>query len=252
VSESTTHVIALRHVSKDHGAVRVLVDCDLVLREGEHMALLGPSGGGKSTILRLLAGLEAPTRGTVIMDGVLASTPERICAPPHRRRLAMVFQDLGLWPALTACENVIFGLDAQRLSRRDRQLRAATALDLCGVAALASRLPGTLSGGEQQRIALARAVAAEPVFLLLDEPFAGVDLATKADLLRDLKPLLTERRMTTCLVTHDPTEAFALCTHGALLEHGRVAVHGPWTEILDAPRFELLRHFKAAYRTASE
>jgi molybdate transport system ATP-binding protein len=112
-------------------------------------------------------------------------------------------------------------------------------------------MPGTLSGGEQQRVALARGLAVDPLFLLVDEPFAGLDLATKAEVLGDVKQLMSARGVTVCLVTHDPTEAFTLCTHGVVLDDGRVSESGAWDEILRAPRSALLTAFRASYRDAS-
>jgi len=243
-------VFELREVSKRYAAQTVLGDCNLFLRQFQNTALLGPSGCGKSTILRLLAGLEAPTRGDVFINGAPASCPGRIFIPPHQRRLAMVFQDLGLWPGLNVFDNVLLGLDGCHLPPVERRSRATAALQLCRVGELATRMPGTLSGGQQQRVALARALAPDPVFLLLDEPFAGLDLATKAELLADMKELLRARRLTVCLVTHDPTEAFTLCTQGVVLDQGRVLERGPWEEILRAPRSALLRAFQVSYHLA--
>ena len=240
----------LREVSKRYGARSVLSDCSLSLPESESTALLGVSGCGKSTVLRLLGGLEAPTRGEILINGSPASCPGRILVPPHRRRLAMVFQDLGLWPALNVFDNVLLGLDGCRLPPVERRSRATAALQLCRVGELAARMPGTLSGGQQQRVALARALAPDPLFLLLDEPFAGLDLATKMELLADMKAVLSARRLSLCLVTHDPTEAFALSTHGVVLDQGRVSEHGPWEEILRAPRAALLQAFRNSYDTA--
>jgi len=182
---------------------------------------------------------------------MLASAAGRIVIAPNERRIAMVFQDLGLWPGLDVMDNVRMGLEASGLPRQERRRRAMAALDLCGVGELAQRLPGTLSGGEQQRVALARALAAEPAVLFLDEPFAGLDLATKADLLRDVKNLVSARGLTVCLVTHDPTEAFALCTHAAIVEEGRVAQHGPWRELMSDPHSAILRAFRARYETTA-
>jgi iron(III) transport system ATP-binding protein len=235
----------LRAVHKSYGTQRILGDVNLVLRSGEHTAVLGPSGSGKSTALRLIAGLEAPTAGDVYVRGQHASAPGRVLLPPHRRGLAMVFQDLGLWPSQTALENVCLGLEGRCLSAPARRSRAEEALELCGIAPLARRRPGTLSGGEQQRLALARALAPDPSFLLLDEPFAGLDLATKAALLEDLGELAIERRVTICLVTHDPTEALTLCSHAVLLEEGSVTESGPWPDLLRVPRSPILAAFRA-------
>jgi iron(III) transport system ATP-binding protein len=241
----------LRGVSVRRGSRDVLSDCHFRLATSVHTALLGTSGCGKSTVLRLLAGLEAPTDGTVFVYETLASAAGRILMPPSKRRLAMVFQDLGLWPALTVLGNVLIGLEGSGLRPDRRRSRALAALDLCRVGQLGDRLPGTLSGGEQQRVALARALAAEPAVLFLDEPFAGLDLVTKAELLGDIKELVSARALTVCLVTHDPTEAFALCTHAAVLEGGRVSQHGAWSELMNDPRSAVLKAFRACYQMAA-
>jgi putative spermidine/putrescine transport system ATP-binding protein len=238
----------LRAVCKDYGTQSILRDVNLPLREAEHTAMLGASGCGKSTVLRLLAGLETPTAGDVFIGGAHASSPGRVLIPPHHRRLAMVFQDLGLWPSQTVFENVLLGLDGCRWPPSERRSRVGAALELCRIEGLAQRLPGTLSGGEQQRVALARALAVDPALLLLDEPFAGLDLATKARLFGDLGELVVKRNLTVCLVTHDPTEAFTLCTHAVVLGEGGVLERGPWKDILCRPRSPLLQAFGKSHR----
>src|SRR5262249_4544290 len=156
---------------------------------------------GKSTALRLLAGLELPSAGQVLLDGQAVSGPGKILVPPHRRGVALVFQDLALWPNLSVLDNVLLGLAGAGLSRPEARARAAAALPRCGIAPLATRRPGQTSGGQQQRVALARALAPRPKFLLLDEPFAGLDLVTRARLLREVAALAGERRLTVLLVT---------------------------------------------------
>lgn len=242
---SAAGVFELRDVSKRRDTQSILSECNLLLRESENTAVLGPSGGGKSTLLRLLAGLEAPTRGEVFVNGAQASCPGRILVPPHRRRLAMVFQDLGLWPTLSVVDNVLLGLAAPNHGQQHRRARALASLRLCRIESLADRRPGMLSGGEQQRVALARAIAAEPRFLFLDEPFAGLDLCTKRELLKDIGELAATGGTTLVLVTHDPSEALALCSRAVVLEAGRVQADGCWAELLREPRSDLLRAFRA-------
>jgi ABC-type Fe3+/spermidine/putrescine transport system ATPase subunit len=244
-------LLELRAVSHTYGPRSVLRNLDLTMREGEHTAVLGSSGSGKSTLLRIIAGLELPTSGDVFVAGAHASSSRRIFVPAHARHLSMVFQDLALWPSVSVLENVVLGLDGQRLSRLERGSRAQTALDLCRVGQLAGRRPGSLSGGEQQRVALARAIAVEPALLLLDEPFAGLDLSTKSRLLIDLRELAEKRGMTLCLVTHDPSEALSLCTHAVVLDGERIVERGPWCDVLLEPRSDLLRTFRKAARVLS-
>ena len=216
----------------------------MTIDAGQHVAILGPSGCGKSTTLRLLAGLEAPSEGQVLLDGTVISDGHRIVTPPHRRGVAMVFQDLALWPNLSTFENVVLGQAGSKCSRKEARKQAKEALAMCGIESLADRLPGTLSGGEQQRVALARAIAPQPDYLLLDEPFAGLDLVTKTQLLRDISALARQRSFTILLVTHDPLETTSLCNSAVVLNRGRIEEMGSLQELLCDPKSELLRIFR--------
>jgi ABC-type Fe3+/spermidine/putrescine transport system ATPase subunit len=157
----------------------------------------------------------------------------------------MVFQDLALWPNLSVIDNVLLGLSGSRLAKREMQERAREALALCAVESLAQRKPGTISGGEQQRVALARALAVQPAYVLLDEPFSGLDLVTKTQLVADLAALARTRHLTLVLVTHDPIEATTLCRSAIVLRNGRVEAAGLFAELLQAPQSEILRVFRA-------
>lgn len=232
-------------VSKLYDRHVVLDSVSLTLTAGEHIAILGPSGCGKSTVLRLLAGLDAPSAGQVLLDGAIVSEPHRVLRPPHLRGVAMVFQDLALWPNLSAIDNVLLGLSGTRLTKKEAKKRAHEALALCDIESLADRKPGILSGGQQQRVALARALAVQPWFLLLDEPFAGLDLVTKAKLLEEIAALAMAQHVTIVLVTHDPYEATTLCQSALLLNNGHVEEAGTWKELLGNPRSEILRVFRA-------
>jgi len=234
-----------RSVSRLYGGQAALTDVSFVVSAGEPTTLLGPSGCGKTTALRLLAGLEAPTAGEVLLDGKVVSTADRVLLPPHRRGVAMVFQDLALWPNLSVLGNVLLGLAGASLSRDAARARAREALALCGIEGLAARAPGSLSGGQQQRVALARAVAVQPGFLLLDEPFSGLDLLSKERLLEEIDTLSRQRQITVLLVTHDPLDVAALCRRAIVLEGGRVVEAGPLQELLKAPRSGLLRLFQS-------
>jgi ABC-type Fe3+/spermidine/putrescine transport system ATPase subunit len=232
-----------RSVSKVYGRHTVLADITFVLPAGEHTALLGPSGSGKTTVLRLLAALEAPTTGQVLLNDEVVSEANRIRRPPHRLGIAMVFQDLALWPNLSVLDNVRLGLTGGQLSRVEVRQRADEVLTLCGIQALAPRKPGQISAGQQQRVALARALATRPAFLLLDEPFAGLDLVVKTRLLREISQLATQQ-LTIVLVTHDPWEATVLCQSGVVLgASGRVEESGPLADLLRKPRSEMLKVF---------
>jgi ABC-type Fe3+/spermidine/putrescine transport system ATPase subunit len=229
---------------KSYGATKALRDVSFSVTSGEHLAVLGPSGSGKSTALRLLAGLEAPDAGSVLLNDVPVSEPGRILLPPHRRGISLVFQDLALWPNLSAHANVMMGLSGLALSRREARLRTREALSLCGIEELADRKPGTMSGGQQQRVALARAIAVRPAFLLMDEPYAGLDLVLKSRLLPDVRQLAATQGMTVILVTHDPLDAMSLCRSAVVLDQGSIVESGSLMELLRAPRSDLLRAFR--------
>jgi ABC-type Fe3+/spermidine/putrescine transport system ATPase subunit len=234
----------LRSVSRRYGRFAALSDVSMQIGAGERLAVIGPSGSGKSTILRLLVGIDAPSEGQILLDGSTISDAGRIILPPHRRGVAMVFQDLALWPHLSVLANVRFGLAGCRLSGKESHQRAIEALALCKIEGIADRRPAAISGGQQQRVAIARALAAEPGYLFLDEPFSGLDLVTKAALLDDISRIVDARRVTLVLVTHDPLEAAALCRSAVVIDRGRIAQSGRLDDLIDEPKTELLRVFR--------
>jgi iron(III) transport system ATP-binding protein len=236
---------AFRSVSKTYDGHLVLDGISFTIPAGEHTAILGPSGCGKSTVLRLLAGLETPSAGQVLLDGQVVSEPQRILRPPHLRGVAMVFQDLALWPNLSVMDNVLLGLAGTGLRRKEARERACEVLASCAIESLADRKPGAISGGQQQRAALARALAVRPSFLLLDEPFAGLDLLMKTRLLEEIVVLAGKQKLTVMLVTHDPAEATTLCRSALVLENGHVEESGTWEDLLSNPRSEMLRVFSS-------
>ena len=215
-------LVTCRNLVWHSGERLVLNRLDLDLQEGESLALLGGSGSGKSTLLRIIAGLEMPEDGEVFVDNKIVTHGNLLIVPPHRRQLAMLFQDLALWPNLTVGGNVALGLAGLRLSRQSTRTRIDTMLAKCGIQDLADRLPGTLSGGQQQRVALARALSMQPRLLLLDEPFGGLDLVTKESMIREVAKLKSELGFALILVTHDATEVRVLCDSLAVLDAGRI------------------------------
>ena len=239
-----TLAIELRELTKVYDGRSALWRVSVTFAPGTHTAIIGPSGCGKSTLLRLVAGLELPSSGKVLFGAELVSAPGRLLRPPHERGIAMVFQDLALWPNLSALENVLLGLSGAALSRQEARNRAVEALRLCSIETLSGRRPRSLSGGEQQRVALARALAVRPAFLLLDEPFSGLDLVTKLKLLDEILALAAEQEATLVLVTHDPLEARKLCRSAVLLREGSVEEAGPLKKLLESPRSEMLRIFR--------
>lgn len=245
-----TKLVSCRGLVCRLGKQRVLHGVDFDVADGESVALLGSSGSGKSTFLRVIAGLQIAERGDVSIAGKPASRDGRLLVPPHRRGIAMLFQDLALWPNLTVAGNVLLGLSGLRLTRDEARQRATHALKLCRIAELVDRRPGTLSGGQQQRVALARALAMQPTLLLLDEPFGGLDLITKQVVLQQIADLKSELGFAVILVSHDPVEVRGLCTSLAVLQNGRIAEHASLDEIITTPQSALGKAFVQAMRLA--
>jgi molybdate transport system ATP-binding protein len=217
---------------------RFQLDVRLDVLPGEVLGVLGPNGSGKSTLLDVLAGLVRPAAGRVRVAGrTLADAEAGVHLPPHRRRVALLSQDPLLFPHLTALANVAFGPRAAGVPRRRAEQLAAAWLSHVDLAELAGHRPSALSGGQAQRVALARALATEPDVLLLDEPFAALDVDA-APALRGLvrRVLLDRDRQATVLVTHDPLDALVLADRVVVLAGGRVVEHGPTREVLAQPR----------------
>ena len=202
---------------------RTVVDCaSLEVREGEIVALLGPSGCGKTTLLRLIAGLEPPDEGEIWIAGEQVAAGSRNLVPARCRGIGFVFQDLALWPHLTVAGNLDFVLVSARVPKSERATRIPEMLRLTRIEGYANKYPAKLSGGEQQRAALARALIARPRLLLLDEPLSNLDADLKAELLEELARLQREMAITTVYVTHDRAEAKALAHRLVLMANGRI------------------------------
>lgn len=205
-----------------------LEDVSFTLPAGEILALIGASGGGKSTLLRLIAGLEIPRCGSIALDG-----KNMAGIPPERRQVGMVSQGGDLFPHLSVLKNVLYGL--RRVPRSERQKRAMDALDHVGLSALAKRFPAELSGGEAQRVALARALAPQPRVLLLDEPFSSLDSSLR-DRLRQLTvDLLRQENVTAIFVTHHGEDALAVGDRIGVVESGRLVQMGTPVEVWKNP-----------------
>ena len=208
-----THVDALRGVN-------------LTIAPGEFVALVGPSGSGKSTVLNLIGGLDRPTEGKIWVDGVeLTAQDERGLTAHRRHRVGFVFQSFNLLPRLTALENVALPLMFGRVPGRERLTRARALLEQVGLADRLNHRPTQLSGGEQQRVAIARSLVAEPALLLADEPTGNLDTTTGSDIMTLLNALNVERGLTLLVVTHDP-EVAAFADRIVRLRDGRVVEGG--------------------------
>jgi ABC-type Fe3+/spermidine/putrescine transport system ATPase subunit len=209
-------------VTKRFGQRTVVDNVSLDVAEGETVALLGASGCGKTTTLRLVAGLEEPDSGEIWIAGERVAANGKNLVPPGARGVGFVFQDLALWPHLTVAGNLEFVLSSTGVPKRERAERVNDTLRLMRIDRFAGNYPGGLSGGEQQRVAIARAIIANPCLLLLDEPMSSLDAELKTDLIAELKRLQGALDATTVYITHDRAEALAVGRRVALMKNGRI------------------------------
>lgn len=213
------------------------MDARFEVADGQVLALLGPNGAGKTTVLRALAGLQRIDRGRIELDGSVLTEPEHgVFVPAEDRPVGMVFQDYLLFPHLCVLDNVAFGLRAHGVAKKTAEATAESWLERVDLAGLSRSKPSDISGGQAQRVALARALVTDPRLLLLDEPLAALDVATRAAVRRDLGRHLAEFGGSTVLVTHDPLDALALADHVAIIEGGSVTQAGAIAEVASRPR----------------
>lgn len=210
-------IISTRGVSKHYGSVVAVDNIDLDVKRGEFFSVLGPSGCGKTTLLRMLAGFEAPSKGEIYIDDQAMSA-----VPPHRRPVNMVFQNYAIFPHLDVRKNIAFGLRKSGLSKSETDARVEEMLDLIKLSGYAQRAPTELSGGERQRVALARALIKRPTVLLLDEPLGALDKSLREQMQLELRALQKSVGITFVFVTHDQEEALTLSDRIAVMAGGRV------------------------------
>ena len=240
--------IEVRQVSKRFGDFVALKDVSFTVPPGELVALLGPSGGGKTTMLRIIAGLETPDEGAVLLEGEDAT--ERSA---RDRGVGFVFQHYALFRHMSVFENVAFGLRvrprATRPLQQDIDRRVHDLLNLVQLDFLADRLPSQLSGGQRQRVALARALAVEPKVLLLDEPFGALDANVRRELRRWLRRLHEEIHLTSVFVTHDQEEAIDLADRVVIINRGMVEQNGSVDDVVDRPANPFVMNFFGTVNT---
>ena len=222
--------VRFERVSKSFASVVALVELDLLVHDGELLTVVGPSGCGKTTALRLLAGLEDPSSGRVHVGGRDVTDQ-----PPHRRDVAMVFQDLALFPHLTARENIAFGPRIRGENRAESGRRVAELGERLGLVTALDRFPDQLSGGERQRVALARAMVRSPKAYLLDEPLSDLDAQLRVQARAEIVELHREIGATMIYVTHDQAEAMTMGDRVAVLAAGRLQQVAPPVQVYDAP-----------------
>jgi sulfate transport system ATP-binding protein len=230
--------IVVDSVSKRFGDFVALDDVSLDVRDGSLTALLGPSGGGKSTLLRVIAGLEAPDSGTVEIAGRDATRE-----PPQRRNVGFVFQHYAAFKHMTVAKNVAFGLTIRKRPSEEIDARVGELLELVHLGGFAHRYPAQLSGGQRQRMALARALAVQPRVLLLDEPFGALDATVRKELRAWLRRLHDEVHVTTVFVTHDQEEAMEVAEQIVVLNEGRIEQVGSPQELYEQPANEFVMSF---------
>jgi sulfate transport system ATP-binding protein len=230
--------IDVRGVTKRFGDFVALDDVTVTIPSGGLTALLGPSGGGKSTLLRVIAGLESADSGSVHIEGVEATK-----LPPQKRNVGFVFQHYAVFKHMTVAKNVAFGLEIRKRLKPEVEARVQELLELVHLSQFGHRLPSQLSGGQRQRMALARALAVEPTVLLLDEPFGALDAKVRKELRDWLRRLHDEVHVTTVFVTHDQEEAMEVADEIVVVNQGRVEQVGTPDQLYDEPANDFVMGF---------
>ncbi|MBX5334295.1 ABC transporter ATP-binding protein [Rhodococcus fascians] len=228
--------VAVHDLELAYGDFVAIKSLDLIIPDGESVVLLGQSGCGKTSTMRCIAGLEMPTGGTIsIGDKTVFDGKSGKVVPVYKRNVGMVFQSYAVWPHKTVLENVAFPLKMKGVAKSKRRAEALAVLELVGLAHLADRGASMLSGGQMQRVALARSMAMAPSVLLLDEPLSNLDARLRDDLRVELRRIQTERGLTSLYVTHDQQEALALADRIAIMQEGRISQLGTPEQIYGSP-----------------
>jgi iron(III) transport system ATP-binding protein len=230
--------LRIENISKDFGGKRVLSGISFEVDPGEFISVLGPSGCGKTTLLRIIAGFEEPTEGRVFFDG-----RDITSVTPRERGIGMVFQNYALFPHMTVRGNVMFGLEVQRTQEEEAQERVQAILRAVNMEHLTDMPVTRLSGGEQQRVAVSRALVVEPQLLLFDEPLSNLDVALRAKTRDELKALQTRTQIAAVYVTHDQAEALALSDRVVVLKDGQLQQVGSPREIYERPASPFVASF---------
>lgn len=231
-------MVELIDVTKQFGETVAVNDVSLQVKSGEFITLLGPSGCGKTTTLRLIAGFIKPNKGQVIIKGEDVSMK-----PPYERNLGMVFQNYALFPHMTAFENIAFGLKMRNIPLEERKAKVKEVLDLVRLSQFEERYPREMSGGQQQRIALARALVIEPDVLLLDEPLSNLDLKLRMQMRFEMKAIQSRVGVTTIYVTHDQGEALTMSDRVAVMQQGKLMQLGSPFEVFEHPHNQFVADF---------
>ena len=231
-------VLELHSITKRYGIQTAVDALTLSLRRHEFLTFLGPSGSGKTTTLMMVAGLQQPDAGSIVLDG---RPVDRV--PPYDRDIGMVFQHYALFPHMTVRRNIAFPLEMRRIGRAETARLVEDALRLVGLAELADRLPRQLSGGQQQRVALARAMVYSPALLLMDEPLGALDKKLREQMQLEIKRVQRERRISVLYVTHDQEEALTMSDRIAVFNQGRVEQIGTPEDLYTRPATRFVAGF---------
>ena len=218
--------------------VTAVSDVSLEIQKGELVTLLGPSGCGKTTTLRMIAGFEFPTSGKIILDGEEINT-----LPPHKRGMSMVFQSYAIFPHLDVFENVAYGLNVQKMSKKTINEKVDRVLSLVHLEGMGKRAPNQLSGGQQQRVALARALVMEPKVLLMDEPLSNLDAKLREEMRTEIRRIQKEMNITSVYVTHDQIEAMTLSDRIVVMDQGFIQQIGTPVDVYRFPRTKFVANF---------
>lgn len=231
-------ILELKHIKKDFGAVEVLKGFDLSVSEGEFVTILGSSGCGKTTTIRIIAGLEEADEGQVLLCGRDVTNLE-----PNEREVNTIFQNYALFPHMTVEANVGYGLKLKKVPKAEIKERVAKTLEMVQLIGFEKRKPQELSGGQKQRVAIARAIINKPKLLLLDEPLGALDLQLRRQMQEELKTLQKELNMTSIYITHDQEEASFLSDRIVVMNEGLIEQIGTPKEIFETPKTEFVRQF---------
>ncbi len=243
----TKPYLSIQGIRKTFGKFVALTSIDIDIQKNEFICLLGPSGCGKTTLLRILAGLEQPTGGKILVNDRDITT-----LPPAKRNFGMMFQSYALFPNLTAGQNIAYGLQAKKMSKKEVDAKVREVLALIDLEHIRDKYPSQLSGGQQQRVALARAIALSPDFLLLDEPLSALDAKVRLKLRRELRSLHEKIGITTIMVTHDQDEALTMADRIVVMNNAEIVQVGTPQEIYEKPNSPFVADFVGAINFLEE
>ena len=240
-------MIQFQNISKSYGKTPILKELNFTIEDGQFVVLIGPSGCGKTTLLRAIAGFNDLTSGSIILDG-----HDLRAIPPHKRDIGMVFQDYAVFPHLSVFDNVAFGLKPRKVPADQVKTRVAEALSAVHLQALAERLPAAMSGGQQQRIGLARAMVINPRLLLMDEPLSNLDAKLRIELREEIRDIQKRVDIATIYVTHDQEEALAISDRICVMSAGNIEQIGTPQEIYGNPQTLFVANFVGTLNTLTD